>query len=90
MTSIKLILSISLSLSLELHELAVSAQDPIEQLALKFSSFPAGTTPPTHPIQCHALTISGDLCMRVNTVALYMEANRVVGVVSRCGFVYFL
>lgn len=63
---------------LELQQLALYNQDSIDQLALRYSSYPFGTTPTTHPIQCHAHTITEGLCMRVNTIPLYMEANRIV------------
>ena len=63
-----------------LEELASSARDKTEELALSFSSGSA----PSGPVRCHAHTISGELCMRVNTVQLYMEANRVVSIMTLC------
>ncbi|XP_011405789.2 PREDICTED: translation initiation factor eIF-2B subunit gamma-like [Amphimedon queenslandica] len=49
--------------------------DDIDKLASQYSSSPIPS-----PTQCHAHTITGaELCTRVNTVSLYMEANRMIG-----------
>lgn len=67
---------------LDLKQLAISSKDSIHLLAHSYSSYPVGTTPNTHSVQCHAHIINGELCMRVNTVPLYMEANRIVSVIN--------
>ena len=67
-------------LLLGLRELSIATSDPIEQLAFSHSTCPSGTALPVHSVRCHALTVSKELCMRVNTIPLYIEANRMVGV----------
>ena len=59
--------------------LVEATTDRIEQLALQNSSSLASYQHLQQIVRCHSLTVSGELCMRVNTVPLYMEANRLVG-----------
>ena len=66
-------------LILGLRELVKSNLDEIEKLAISYSTCPLGTSLPDSSLRCHALTVENTLCMRVNTVPLYMEANRMVG-----------
>ena len=56
--------------------------DATEQLALQLSSF-AGYKGQSESlasslVTCHALEVSGQLCMRVNSIASFMEGNRLV------------
>ena len=66
---------------------ASSCVDDTEQLALQLSSF-AGYSGESEALTqqlvlCHALEVTGQLCLRVNSIPSYMEGNRVVGI--RCG-----
>ena len=69
-------------LALQTH--ATSCLDDTEQLALSLSSFAgyqgtsAGLLSPF--LLCHALEVSDQLCLRVNSVPSFMEANRLVQV----------
>ena len=63
-----------------LRELSKATSDRIESLAFSHSTCPSGTTLPDDSVRCHALSVSKELCMRVNTIPLYIEANRMVGV----------
>lgn len=61
---------------------ASSCVDKTEQLALQLSSF-AGYNGESEGLMrpllsCYALEVSDQLCMRVNTIASYIEANRKV------------
>lgn len=66
--------------ALQMH--SGSCVDETEQLALQLSSF-AGysgcSDALTEPLlACHALEVSGQLCLRVNSISSYMEAHKVV------------
>lgn len=56
--------------------------DTTEQLALQLSSFAGykghseGLT--TSLVTCHALEVTEQLCLRVNSIASFMESNRLV------------
>ena len=61
---------------------AWSCVDKTEQQALQLSSF-AGYSGLSEALTlpllaCHALEVSGQLCLRVNSVPSFMEANRLV------------
>jgi translation initiation factor eIF-2B subunit gamma len=64
--------------ALQMHSIA--CVDKMEQLALQLSSFAgfkgtsASLTAPS--LVCHALVVSEQLCMRVNSIPSFMEANR--------------
>ena len=61
---------------------ASSSLDKTEQLALELSSFAGydGTTIGVCSpfLLCHALEVSDQLCLRVNSISSFMEANRQV------------
>ena len=63
--------------------LVEATTDRIEQLALQNSSSLVSYQHLEQIVRCHSQTVSGELCMRVNTVPLYIEANRLVGRAER-------
>ena len=63
-----------------LQDLQSSSHNEIEQLALSYSSCPLNSSLPKHSLNCHALVVDNVTCMRVNTIPLYMEANRMVSI----------
>lgn len=79
-------------LALQMH--AGSCVDKTEQLALQMSSFAGysghSETLTVPLLACHALEVSGQLCLRVNSISSYIEANRVVRVVLRCALRHFV
>lgn len=71
---------LSVCSALQVH--ASACVDKTEQLALQLSSF-AGYKGQSEGLlrphlSCYALEASDQLCMRVNTISNYMEANRLV------------
>ena len=73
-------LYIHVHVALQMH--AGSCADQTEQLALQMSSFAGykgqsdGLMKPL--LTCYALEVSEQLCLRVNSIASYMEVNRLV------------
>lgn len=67
-------------LALQAH--ASSCVDETEELALSLSSFAGylGTSTGFQSsfLSCHALEVSDQLCLRVNSIPSFMEANRLV------------
>ncbi len=68
-----------------LQSVATSCVDELEQLAYQRSSFAGlpstkGYAFTEQLIRCHAVVVDSHLCIRVNTLPAYVEANRMVSV----------
>ena len=70
------------SLCVVLSDCAQSCVDSFEQQAYGMSSFTGLWDLHDNHLErllhCHALVVKDQLCLRVNTLPLYMEANRLV------------